>query len=81
MREYISVNGVLIPKPASWSLAPVLLPAWDTAPASIPSQPDRSGDEFAFIPECLNRWADRRWAKAAKNDPWQREPSQIRGTF
>lgn len=41
-------------------------------------QPNIEQDEYEFIPECLERWADR---KFKHSDPWRDERSQITGLW
>lgn len=41
-------------------------------------QPIIEQDEYQFIPEALDRWADR---KFKHSDPWRSERSQIRGIW
>lgn len=54
MRDYMMRGRLLVP-----SSAPLLASAWDTPDASIITHRDNSGDEYDFIPKCLERWRDR----------------------
>lgn len=63
MRQYINVNGVIIPKPLSWQPAPLLLPAFDQPDyMSIQAQSSNHiplSDDSCFVEDNMHRWRDR----------------------